>query len=126
MLIFIAVVWVLFGFSLLVPKSERFGRLSRPILERFEKAVPKETPKLLDVESLEPGVRGEEVKVMQEFLKEQGYFIGSPSPTYGPATKKAVQKFQKANGLEETGIADSETIKCINKVAYDLQKMRTE
>ena len=125
-LIFIAVVWVLFGFSLLVPKSERFGRLSRPIIERFEKAAHEEVPKLLDVESLEPGAKGEEVMAMQRFLKEQGYFQGTPSPTYGPATKKAVQKFQKANGLEETGIADSETIKCINKVAYDLQKMRTE
>ncbi|MBQ4168858.1 MAG: peptidoglycan-binding protein, partial [Bacteroidales bacterium] len=125
-LIFIAVVWVLFSFSLLVPKSERFGRLSKPILEKIEKVVPQDAPKLLDVESLEPGAKGEEVKVMQEFLKEQGFFKGTPSPTYGPATKKAVQQFQKANGLQETGIADSETIKCINKVAYDLQKMRTE
>ena len=53
-LIFIAVVWVLFSFSLLVPKSERFGRLSKPILEKIEKVVPQDAPKLLDVESLEP------------------------------------------------------------------------
>ena len=126
-LIFIGAVWVLFAFSLFVPKSERFGRLSRPIFEKLEKVAPaQQGPALLEVESLEPGTRSEDVKTMQQFLKEAGYFVGTPSPTYGPATKKAVKAFQKANGLPETGIADTQTINSMNQKAYELQQMRKE
>ena len=122
-LIFIGAVWVLFAFSLFVPKSERFGRLSRPIFEKLEKVAPaQQGPALLEVESLEPGTRSEDVKTMQQFLKEAGYFVGTPSPTYGPATKKAVKAFQKANGLEQTGVADAQTIKKINELAAEASK----
>ena len=124
--VFIGAVWILMAFSLLVPKSERFGRLSKPLFQKQEQVEQPEVTALLQVESLEPGTRSEDVKTMQQFLKEAGYFVGTPSPTYGPATKKAVKAFQKANGLPETGIADSETIKCMNKKAYDLQQMRKE
>ena len=59
---------------------------------------------------------------MQVFLKEAGYFVGTPSPTYGPATKKAVKAFQKANGLEQIGVADAQTIKKINELAAEASK----
>ena len=125
-LVFIGAVWVLFAFSLLVPKSERFGRLSRPLFQKQEQVEQPEAPSLLQVERLEPGTRSEDVKTMQQFLKEAGYFVGTPSPTYGPATKKAVKAFQKANGLPETGIADTQTINSMNQKAYELQQMRKE
>ena len=125
-LVFIGAVWVLFAFSLLVPKSERFGRLSRPLFQKQEQLEQPEAPSLLQVERLEPGTRSEDVKTMQQFLKEAGYFVGTPSPTYGPATKKAVKAFQKANGLPETGIADTQTINSMNQKAYELQQMRKE
>ena len=123
-LVFMGVVWVLFAFSLFIPKSERFGRLSKPLFQKGEKVVPVEAPKLLEVESLEPGTRSEDVKTMQQFLKEGGYFVGTPSPTYGPATKKAVKAFQKANGLEESGVADAPTIDKINQLAAEASKAR--
>ena len=124
--VFIGAVWILMAFSLLVPKSERFGRLSRPLFQKLEQVEQPEAPSLLQVESLEPGTRSEDVKTMQQFLKEAGYFVGTPSPTYGPATKKAVKAFQKANGLPETGIADTQTINSMNQKAYELQQMRKE
>jgi len=117
-IIFIVTVWVLMIFSGFIPKSERLGRFASPFIE---KVAPAPAPKLLDVESLAPGDKGEMVLTMQKFLKEQGFFKGTPSPNYGPATKKAVQAFQKANGLEETGVADAETINLINKIAHEMQ-----
>lgn len=117
-IIFILTVWVLMIFSGFIPKSERLGKLASPFIE---KVAPAPVPKLLDVESLAPGDKGDAVKTMQQFLKGQGFFTGTPSPNYGPATKKAVQAFQKANGLEETGSADAETINLINKIAHEMQ-----
>lgn len=124
MLIFIGSVWVLVAFSLLVPKSERLGKLSKPLLE---KVVPVEKiPELLPFESLEPGSRGENVVILQQFLKEAGYLKSKPDGIYGPGTKKAVVAFQKANGLEATGTADKETVNKINQLAAEAERAKTK
>ncbi len=51
-----------------------------------------------------PGARDEEVKEIQEFLKEEGYFE-YPEITgyYGYATIKAIQKFQRDNNIVSSG-----------------------
>ena len=115
---FIASVWVLMIFSMFIPKSERFGRLSAPILDKVH--IVKE-PDLLQVESLAPGAKGDDVRILQQFLLDAGYVKLKPDGDYGPGTRKAVKAFQKANGLEATGIADQKTIKKINSVAHDMQ-----
>jgi peptidoglycan hydrolase-like protein with peptidoglycan-binding domain len=61
------------------------------------------------------------VRILQQFLLDAGYVKNKPDGDYGPGTKKAVQAFQKANGLDATGVADFETIKKINKIAHDMQ-----
>ena len=53
----------------------------------------------------------EEVIRLQEMLRDLGYYSGSiRSGQFGSMTGSAVAKFQKANGLQATQVADPETI----------------
>lgn len=56
---------------------------------------------------LADGSTGDSVTRLQNRLKDMGYFSGSSDGVYGAATEAAVYRFQLANGLNETGIADS-------------------
>lgn len=58
---------------------------------------------------LQSGSSGDAVLWMQKTLKELGYFAGSCDGMFGDATQLAVQRFQMANGLTETGMADHST-----------------
>ncbi len=60
--------------------------------------------------TLSLGARGEEVKKLQQVLKEKGYEIGEIDGIYGAKTKEAVIAFQKENGLKIDGIAGPETL----------------
>ena len=73
------------------------------------------------MERLAPGAKGDDVRILQQFLLDAGYVKSKPDGDYGPGTRKAVQAFQKANGLDQSGVADSETIKMINKIAHEMQ-----
>lgn len=119
MFIFIGMVWVLLAFSLLVPKSERFGRFSAPLLEWITPAREEPVPDLLQFGSLEPDSRGDDVLALQQYLKDTGYLKGALDGIYGKGTRQAVSAFQKANGLEVTGIADAATVQMINKLAAE-------
>lgn len=55
----------------------------------------------------------DDVLEMQTALKEQGYYTGSLSGHFGSLTKEAVQKFQRANGLEADGIAGTKTLELL-------------
>lgn len=57
------------------------------------------------------GSRGSEVKAIQEKLKERGIYKGSVDGIFGEATKTAVKKFQKQQGLTQDGIAGPATLK---------------
>ena len=56
---------------------------------------------------LAEGSNGADVEKLQRALKELGYFKGNCDGAYGDATAAAVFRFQLANGLLETGVADS-------------------
>jgi serine/threonine protein kinase len=119
-IIFIGAIWILMAFSLLIPKSERFSRFYTPLLEKVDKNQPEQTlPPLLDFESLEPGSKSDQVRALQEYLRDNGFLSSAVDGDYGPGTRKAVAAFQKANGLEETGVADNNTIQMINKLAAE-------
>ena len=45
------------------------------------------------------GSSGEEVKQIQQKLKNWGYYTGNVDGIYGSKTQSAVKKFQKANNL---------------------------
>lgn len=59
-------------------------------------------------ETLRPGARGPEVVRLQEALRAQGYAIAADG-VYGRATRAAVVRYQRANGLWQDGIAGAKT-----------------
>ena len=73
------------------------------------------TEKFYDEGTLYEGMTPcEAVMRMQTMLKDLGYYNGSiRTGTFGEGTGRAVARFQKANGLEETGVADANTLTMI-------------
>ena len=59
------------------------------------------------------GSRGEEVRQIQTALHNLGYFNSKIDGIYGTITKKAVERFQKDNGLTVDGIAGKNTLKAL-------------
>lgn len=62
-------------------------------------------------ETLNPDDQSEDVYRMQERLEELGYLDAEYDGYYGEHTTECVKEFQRVNNLEQTGIADSETLK---------------
>ena len=58
---------------------------------------------------LKQGSRGSQVKKLQERLKELGYLTGEVDGAYGAQTRRAVQRFQYYNGLQQDGEAGDST-----------------
>lgn len=56
------------------------------------------------------GSRGNEVKQIQQKLKNWGYYKGSVDGIYGSKTLEAVKYFQRKNGLTVDGIAGEKTL----------------
>ena len=63
----------------------------------------------VEAAALRQGSRGEDVKTVQQKLKRWGYYTGNVDGIYGPATKKAVEYFQRKNGLTVDGIVGTKT-----------------
>ncbi len=56
------------------------------------------------------GMRGMRVTKMQEHLRDLGYLADAADGIFGPRTQKAVQLFQKENGLNTSDKATRETL----------------
>lgn len=59
------------------------------------------------------GSSGAEVRAIQEKLKERGLFTVGVTGYYGEQTKNAVLKFQKQQGIKQTGVAGPATLKAL-------------
>ncbi len=59
------------------------------------------------------GSKGEDVKKIQNKLKEKGYYSGSIDGVFGNKTKEAVIRFQRDKGLTQDGIVGSKTLKAL-------------
>ena len=68
---------------------------------------------LTEWEPLARGAKGEAVELLQEQLIELGFLNGIADGSFGPKTEAALIAFQSAAGLEETGIADVETMEAL-------------
>ena len=58
---------------------------------------------------LKRGSRGDEVVTLQKKLKQWGYYDGAVDGIFGSGTQKAVQYFQRKNGLTADGIVGTKT-----------------
>ncbi len=54
---------------------------------------------------LRPGDRGDAIALLQQRLKERGYYKGSVDADYGEGTQAAVTAFQREKGIKADGIA---------------------
>lgn len=59
---------------------------------------------------LRRGARGAQVAVLQGLLKETGNDPGSVDGDFGPRTEAAVKAFQRARGVQPTGVVDAATL----------------
>ena len=61
--------------------------------------------------TLKKGMRGDDVTLLQKYLRERGYFPATQALTgyFGDITKSAVIAFQKAHNLVQDGIAGQKT-----------------
>ena len=66
-------------------------------------------PLAADAAVLKRGSRGDEVATLQKKLKQWGYYDGSVDGVFGAGTEKAVQYFQRKNGLTADGVVGAKT-----------------
>ena len=67
----------------------------------------------LEMRNLKKGCKGEDVKALQLLLNGRGCSCGTADGDFGSNTQKAVQKYQKANGLTVDGIAGRDTMSAL-------------
>lgn len=72
-------------------------------------SAPTSTPTSISSSALEKGDEGDAVKSLQKCLIVLGYLKTEATGKFGSATKEAVTAFQKANNLEDDGVAGAKT-----------------
>ncbi|MGI5892474.1 MAG: spore cortex-lytic enzyme [Bacillota bacterium] len=68
--------------------------------------------------TLKSGSQGQAVRDVQQKLKNWGYYSGSVDGVFGQATRQAVIKFQKKNGLTADGVVGNNTLKALGLNKY--------
>lgn len=117
--------------------TQYFGTQTEAALKKFQNAVGikadgvagKETFKLLNMKikqlemrpenfvPLKEDDKGERVEDIQNKLTALKHYTGEVNSIFDTATKDAVLAFQKASGIEETGIVDFATMMKLNEEA---------
>ena len=99
-------------------KAIREGAISSNILEKAVKKLSKSTADLSIVDKiLRKGDRGDQVKQIQQALKDLGHDIGKTGVDgiIGKNTEAAIKAFQELKGLKVTGIVDAETLAALKE-----------
>jgi peptidoglycan hydrolase-like protein with peptidoglycan-binding domain len=89
------------------PPSDKPPAAERPAGDTM-KSDPMKGDKKMGATSA--GMTREQVKKAQQALKDKGHYDGDVDGLMGPKTKAAMKKFQKAEGIQETGRLDAETM----------------
>lgn len=79
------------------------------ILFSVSRFIPESTTSVIS----QVGSSGAEVKAIQQALKDRGLFSGEVTGYFGEQTKEAVKKFQKQQGISQTGTAGVQTLKAL-------------
>lgn len=74
--------------------------------------------------TLKQGMRGEDVRDLQNLLQDAGYSVGRAGADgiYGSDTFRAVAAFQEDHSLEVDGIAGRETLSALDEAVYGQEK----
>ena len=80
------------------------------VAEEAQNPSGAETTKTTKQRLLKSGMKGEDVRWMQERLQELGYYTLEADGVFSADTKNAVKTFQDANGLKADGIAGTKTL----------------
>jgi len=64
---------------------------------------------------LHEGMQGEAIRSLQSRLKDGGYFTFYLTNYFGPITKTALEKYQRANNIAPTGVLGFETRALLNR-----------
>ncbi|OGI67801.1 hypothetical protein A3A05_03605 [Candidatus Nomurabacteria bacterium RIFCSPLOWO2_01_FULL_41_12] len=62
------------------------------------------------------GLKGSDVKELQQILKDAGYYLGKIDGNYGKRTARAIREFQDDNEISVTGKVDANTFAKIKEV----------
>ena len=63
--------------------------------------------------NLAPGMKGADVKALQQRLSALKYYLGKPDGQFGGDTQAALWAFQEINGIKVTGVVDAATKKAL-------------
>jgi peptidoglycan hydrolase-like protein with peptidoglycan-binding domain len=63
--------------------------------------------------NLAPGMKGADVKALQQRLSALKYYPGAIDGQFGPDTQAAIWAFQEINGIKVTGVVDAATKKAL-------------
>ena len=63
--------------------------------------------------NLAPGMKGADVKALQERLSSLKYYPGTIDGEFGGNTQAALWAFQEINGIKVTGVVDAATKKAL-------------
>ncbi len=99
--------------SLIAAAGSQVSQSAVTIVHATEVGLQEED-KFLGQRSLQEGMVDKDVATLHTELKALGYYSGSIIETYTSVTREAVRKFQNANKLAPTGIADTETRRYIS------------
>ena len=91
--------------------QEITDQIQKAQAELEKRGAVEETP--APAVDLQKGSKGDEVKKLQQRLKDLNYLSGGVDGDFGNGTASAVSAFQKEAGLPETGVADEATQKAL-------------
>lgn len=74
---------------------------------------------LIDLGADADKIAAEVIKVVQQEMKDLGYYTGTVDGIYGPATVEAVKKVQAECGLTQDGIYGPQTHDCLVDLGGD-------
>jgi peptidoglycan hydrolase-like protein with peptidoglycan-binding domain len=86
----------------------------KEVIEAENKKIETEATKPSNVSVLKVGSQGDEVKLLQQHLKDLKFFNDEVTGYFGNVTKQTVIDFQKTKNLTADGVAGSETLNAIS------------
>jgi len=118
------------GFMVSSNPTNYYGPVTAETVREFQKAYGLNATGIADANTLQKleevlssgpvlkaGITHPDVKDLKVNLAKLGFMVSSnPTNYYGPVTAETVREFQKAYGLNATGIADSSTLQKITEV----------